>query len=453
MDNKKAALIKKLEALGTNRLAEALYTLSGRSESASNYVSMLVSSKTEAASRIQNFLESIACEDYFYDYHESGDLAEQLSGLLGDIQMNVTDPDEGLDIMTQFFEYDETVFEKCDDSDGEVAMVYQCDATDIFVDFASKCTDKNRVAKTVLALFLASNYGVRTHLLERAAEYLAKEHLLQLISMLETRITTSDETNYDHYHALLGLEILARITRNPELFESARLRMRPEISDGSCIDIARVYHECGRNEEALACIDRIQEADTWQDDEKDELLFAIYRDNGEPQKAEQAAWRLFERGHTLDRFDRLVSVIGAEHRNRLLDEQAKTLLEQDKYRQEDAAFLVDAGRSADAARYLIRWAQEINGNDYYSLVPIAQEMERCDEFLASTAIYRALLNAVLERSLSKAYHHAAAYLQNMDSQSELIQDWGAITPHDVFKESFHKKHKRKWRFWQIYEGH
>jgi len=453
MDNKKAALIKKLEALGANRLADALYTLSRRSESASNYVSMLVSSQTETASRIQNLLESIAYEDYFYNYYEAGDLADQLSGLLGDIQMNIADPDEGLDIMTQFFEYDETVFEKCDDSDGVVFMIYQCDATDIFVDFASKCEDKNKVAETALALFLSSNYGVRTHLLERAAEYLAKEHLLLMISLLETRITTSDATNYDHYHALLGLEILARITRNPELFESARFRMRPEISDASCIDIARVYHECGRNGEALSWVERIQEDDTWRQDERDELLFAIYRDKGEPQKAEKAARRLFERGHTLDRFERLVGVIGEEHRNRLLEEQANMLLEQDKYRQEDAAFLVDAGRPADAARYLTRWAQEINGNDYYSLVTLAQDMEQCNEFLASTVIYRALLNAVLEHSLSKAYHHAAAYLHNMDSQSELIQDWGAITPHNVFKESFHKRHKRKWRFWQIYEEH
>ena len=93
MDEKKTALIKRMEALGAHRLAEALYTLSERNESVSNYLSMLVSSKAEALSRVQNLLESIACENYFYNYYESRDLAEQLSAILEDIRLNITDPD------------------------------------------------------------------------------------------------------------------------------------------------------------------------------------------------------------------------------------------------------------------------------------------------------------------------------------------------------------------------
>lgn len=453
MDEKKTLLIKKMEALGAHRLAEALYTLSERSEPVSNYVSMLVSSKAEALSRVQNLLESIACENYFYNYYESRDLAEQLSAILEDIRLNITDPDEGLDIMTQFFEYDETIFENCDDSNGEVSQVFSHDAVDLFVVFASRCQDKKKIAERLLSLFLESKYGVRIPLLERASEYLDEIQLLDMTEIMESRVKGYDKEDYGRFHALRGLENLARLTRNPVLFESARLRMQPEVSDASCVDIARVYHECGYIEEALSWLDRIHSAGNWYEDEKDELLLAIYRDKGDVQQAENAARRLFERGRTMARFECLVSVIGAEQRGRLLDEQTQSILQQEKFRQEDATFLIDAGRTDAAASYLIYWACEINGNDYYSLMPMAQEMERLKEYLASTIIYRALLNYILEQALSKAYHHAAEYLRILDVQAGLIQSWGKITPHEEFKESFRNQHKRKWRFWQIYEGH
>lgn len=453
MDEKKTALIKRMEALGAHRLAEALYTLSERNESVSNYLSMLVSSKAEALSRVQNLLESIACENYFYNYYESRDLAEQLSAILEDIRLNITDPDEGLDIMAQFFEYDETIFEKCDDSNGEVSHVFSHDAVDLFVAFAARCQEKKKIAERLLSLFLESKYGVRTPLLERASEYLAEEQLLAMTEMMEARVKAYDEKDYGRFHALRGLEELARLIRNPALFESARLRMRPEVSDASCVDIARAYHECGYIEEALSWLDRIHSAGNWYEDEKDELLFAIYRDKGEVQQAEQAARRLFDRGHTMARFERLVSVIGLEHRDRILAEQTQAILEQEKFRQEDASFLIDAGRTDAAASHLIRWADEINGNDYYSLIPMAQEMGRLKEYLASTVIYRALLSSILNQALSKAYHHAAEYLRILGAQADLIQSWGEITPHEEFIVSFRNQHKRKWRFWKIYEGH
>jgi len=305
----------------------------------------------------------------------------------------------------------------------------------------------------VLRLFLESNYGVRTPLLKRGSEYLAEPQLIRMIETLESYAEKYDVKDYTRYHALLGLEILAHVTHNPELFESSILRAHPENADNAAIDIARAYHEYGRNDEALERLERIHEGEMWQLDEKDELLFSIYHGMGKQKNAEEAAWRLFDRGHTMERFNRLVAVIGPKHRERLLDEQATAILEQDKYQQEDAIFLVNAGRNANAACYLIRWEQKINGNDYYSMLPIAQELEDDNELLASTVIYRALLNSILNQTLSKAYYHAAEYLHILDMQNDLIRDWGTVLPHSEYKDSFHAVHKRKWRFWKIYEGY
>ena len=143
-------------------------------------------------------------------------------------------------------------------------------------------------------------------------------------------------------------------------------------------------------------------------------------------------------------------MVGEQHRDRLLDEQTSALLDSDTFHQEDASFLVAMGKTSEAAIYLVRWRDKINGHDYYTFKPIADDMEAEKHYLAATVVYRALLESILDRAESKAYHHGATYLHKLDDLGALIADWQTIVAHQAFKEELTKKHKRKWRFWETY---
>ena len=44
------------------------------------------------------------------------------------------------------------IFERCDDSNGEIGGVYGYEAANLFVDFANRCTDKQKVIDYVIKL-------------------------------------------------------------------------------------------------------------------------------------------------------------------------------------------------------------------------------------------------------------------------------------------------------------
>ena len=453
MDDKDRKTRSRLEALGADRLAEALYILARRNETVSAYVNMLLSPESESRERIHNNLENLLCEDYFYNCYESSDLAEQLAEIVDDILLNIMDPADGLALMKYFFETDALMLEKCDDSNDYVADVYEFQATDIFGSFAAAHKDKTLVADQALTLYLQSEYGVRNNLIKHAENYLPEPQLRQMVAALEAEVEASDETNFSRQRALEGIEMLAKQLKDPVLFEKTRLRITPDYTLKDCIDIARQYHECSQNTNALDWLQKSSVEPGWQEEKKDELLYCIYLQEKNSAKAEEVAWRMFRRSRTKERFERLITTIGEEHGEKILHDQATSLLNSNAFMLDDAVFLVDMGKIDEAATYLVRWAEHLNGNCYYVYKSLADEMEINGEHLAATVIYRALLSEILNQGKNQAYQQGANYLHKLDVLAEKIEYWQTVPPHAVFTKELTTRHKRKWRFWKTYGKH
>jgi hypothetical protein len=71
-----------------------------------------------------------------------------------------------------------------------------------------------------------------------------------------------------------------------------------------------------------------------------------------------------------------------------------------------AMLLVDIGDHELAEAALVAAPQRIKGEDYVWLVPLAKELEAHDCLVGATAVYRALLDAILQRAYARAYGHA-----------------------------------------------
>ncbi len=81
------------------------------------------------------------------------------------------------------------------------------------------------------------------------------------------------------------------------------------------------------------------------------------------------------------------------------------------------------------------------------MIPIAEKFEKADQFLAAIVINRALIDSILERALSKYYHHAMRYLKRLDKLSLKVTDWGTIIQQESYLGDLARKHKLKRTFW------
>jgi len=117
---------------------------------------------------------------------------------------------------------------------------------------------------------------------------------------------------------------------------------------------------------------------------------------------------------------------------------------------DDAAFLVDMGRLYDASEYFFRYRDQLDGNLYQFLLPLAKALEEGRRFLGATLVYRSLLESILGRAQSRYHHHGVRYLKKLDALSPAINDWRGLPAHKEYKESLLEIHGRKRSFWSKY---
>ena len=127
------------------------------------------------------------------------------------------------------------------------------------------------------------------------------------------------------------------------------------------------------------------------------------------------------------------------------------ILKSDRLRETDAEFLIFIGKIDEAEEYLLKRADQLDGNYYGSLLSLAEVMESENRNLVTSLIYRSLLISILERGYTKAYPHGIRYLKKLDKLATSIADWKEFNHHEAFKEQIVQAHGRKRSFWSKYE--
>jgi hypothetical protein len=97
-------------------------------------------------------------------------------------------------------------------------------------------------------------------------------------------------------------------------------------------------------------------------------------------------------------------------------------------------------------------ADQINGDFYGSLLPLAEAMEQDGRPLCASVVYRALLDSILRRGHTKSYPHGVRYLRKLERLAQAVADWRDIAPHNVYLQGIKLNHGRKSSFWFRYGG-
>lgn len=443
---------QQLIELGADALADALLQLANQDQAAEDLVERLVATPQEFITRFNQVTSSLNRSRRFVRWRESAGFARELSALLQGLESAVSDPRTGVELVARFYQADKGVLGHCDDSGGHVGDVFRYQAKDLFVGYAVRCEDKEWLADLVLKLNRKDDFGVRDALIKCAAEYLPEPVIRTLIKRFET-LAGKQSDEYDRRHWCYLVESLARQIKDASLFERTRLAAWGEPPPtAACIDIARVYLESGDAQAALAWLEKIPLEETFLAAERDQLLLEIHARLGNPQQRIEVAWRIFRRSRTARSLESLLEVIGGERREEVLAEEIVAILARETLSLENAAFLVEVEKWQEAEDYLLNRSEQINGDHYDLLLPMAQSFEEQGRVLAATALYRALLDSILRRAQTKTYLHGVRYLKKLERIAPRITDWRTLVPHANYMENLRQQHSRKSSFWAKYKS-
>lgn len=441
---------KKLIELGAEPLAEGILELAVHTETAEDLIERMIATPKENIRRFKAKLAGLKRRRRFISWRESGAFAHKLERLLENLKAGVDEPRTGAEMVAGFYRADRAIFEQCDDSSGNVGDVFRFTAKELFVSYAEKCRDKVWLGDLVFELNREDNYGVRDILVDCAAEYLPEAVIRLLIKQFQTAANKQGD-KYKKRHELYQVESLARQIKDAPLFEKARIASWGKLSTAACMDIARVYLESGDAETALSWLDRISAEEIFKAHERDQLLSEIYDRIGDRDKQAEVAWRIFRRHRSADALTDLLAVIGHDHRAEVIKGEVAAILEQSTLSLTDAGFLVEMEHVDAAETYLLDRAEQLNGDFYGGLLPLAEAMESADRPLCTSVIYRALLDSILRRGRTKTYPHGVRYLKKLDKFAVSITNWRNIVSHADYMEHLEQKHGRKRSFWSRYK--
>lgn len=455
--NRKERIVKtedikqRLVDLGAEPLADALIELERHTEIASHIIQNLIASADEKLARFNHTLDRLKRSDTFYDWRETSGFAAELEMLLRDLKTAEPEPLTGLKCVAGFFKLDESILSRCDDSDGTVGQVFQYDARELLIEFATACRDTEAVLDSVIQLADQDEFGVRQSVFDHIGECLPEPAVRQLIETFQRKADARKDV-YKKRHFLNIIESLAEQICDARLFEETRIASWGELSTAAYIDIARVYLAAGDIATARDRLEKIADNDRLKSFECDILWKKIYQMTGETDQLVRLLNRAFQSSRSVATFNALLDVIGHDRRDDIVVREIPLIFNAKTLENTDLAFLLDTGRTDDAERYLLERAGDLNGDLYYTLRPIAETFEAADKYLAATLIYRCLLVSILERGYAKAYPHGVRYLENLDALSRHINDWAPFESHQAFKDRIGVDHKRKRSFWSKYCG-
>ena len=89
---------------------------------------------------------------------------------------------------------------------------------------------------------------------------------------------------------------------------------------------------------------------------------------------------------------------------------------------------------------------QINKANYITLTAWVDQLVQ--NALLASLIYRELINDILQRGYTKAYHYAVDYWFQLQQLSPKISVWEPYLSHQYYQQQVHQEHGRKRSFWQ-----
>ncbi len=441
---------QRLEKLRPEELLELIDHLHGRDEAMDREIAVFASRQAPSAhvQKLRQWISSLENRHGFVSYRQSFDLAQEVEGLIGELEvltMKGDDPVSALQLVESLLRAGGNILEGTDDSSGSVSTELGETAV-LWLRSAHRCREAGQEEDwigRVEQLIEDDEYGLIDDLLPRASILLSKPEQRELARRYEARASAGNGEDYGSSVAATKLGQLAWSLRDPSIYvRSIRLRS-PQPNEMQIASIVECFLELGDPKGALEWLD-----EQWTRDEDRRLdlraqAFAALGKEDDLIATRREIWERHPRVVTLENLLGLLSLAEQEELRADALDRAPTV----SGLETALKLLFHLEKSAMAAEVLIHRRGELEGDRYIGLQSLVQQFEAADQPLASSLIYRGLLDSILRRGYSRAYHHAARYYSQLTKLAVNVTDWRGIEPHQTHIQNLRTQHGRKRSFW------
>ncbi len=421
---------------------------------------LLYNDPAALAKAILKRIQSVSRGRRFIDYRMSTDFARNLDTIVADIESGLLDnsPKHAFELMTKFLATSKKVFERVDDSSGEIGGVYR-ESVLLWLTTAKRWKDatvagaKVNWLERVYKLNSENDYGVYDPLLPNSAILLEHEQLAQLAWRYESELRQalkdpSEEDRRFNMAALtsgVALGAVAEALKDPALYERATLIGSPQPNDLQKKKIIEMYLHFNQADEALRWLDTPWDARFERD--RLQLLEQAHLQKGNAEPLKQMRFQSYQREQSYASFMRYFELLNEDEKP-AAQQAAIQLAEQGKLLESNIDLLLGLDEAERAEKLVLANPEGIVNCFYEHLLKLAKRFEQQACWLAATACYRSLLCDILNQARYTAYSHAARYYKKLAAMSEHIQQYAPLDDHAEFVKQLDAKHGRKSSFWE-----
>lgn len=461
-----------LEALGATRLAQLLIEVSTGSAEIKRRLRLELAHNLgpeELARDVQKRLTSIRRSSSFVGWRKRKTLIKDLNTQAAMItqKIAVDAPTLAFDLLWDFIELAPSVYERVDDSRGDVAEVFQS-ALLQFEDIAPRVVlSPENLAIRVWDALCDNRYGEFNGIIPILAQALDNDGLEHLKMLVQAHQKAPIEDTEDHA-ALQFLRDLRSsdgnfaVDQKTQLVKSClqdiataqgdidayiaqysvRDLKRPRIA----ATVAQLLLDNARPQDALDVLSAAnQSGATTGKTQWDAALIAGLLALNRVEDAQQHRWVCFT--ETLD--------------PQVLRDYLKLLPDFEDIEFEDAAkihamqfydviaalnFFLEWSDLGSTARLIEARINEVDGDLYHILTPAAETL-RDKHPLAAVLLWRAMINHTLWEGRTSRYGHVVDHLMDCAAADNELADYGTYKTHEQYLNDLRLQHKHKSSFW------
>lgn len=379
-------------------------------------------------------------------------ISRELDQVLASIQSLIEKgcPSEAEALLVEFLTAAERSCGQVDDSYGHLDFTCQ-EALTLWGQAwaAIEPRDATRLAQLVYERIHSDNYTIRDKMISKFAQALGTEGLqaLQVHVKGDLEALPQPDPNQQNRPAYERTRITGWLKEIADALgdvdEYIAIVESQQQSHAEAVSIARRLFAAGRLQEALAYVEKCtSQFSSNQSSDYPRLKSQILVALGRKDEASEILWQEFADYPSMFRFEPILELTPDE--DKVEAYQRATALAESHHSPEQAAhFFVQIDELDRAARIVQQRLAEMSGTSYTTLPDVAKALAQ-NHPLQAWNLYRILLLDVLKRARSKAYHHAAHYLMQME---ELAQKADIQSQQAEFVTHLRRTHGRKSSFW------
>lgn len=391
-------------------------------------------------------LQRLFSVNRFYHRREARRIDDEVYDIVRTIREELAprSTEEAVLALKYLVERDSKILESMDTSDGTVYPHLQ-DAVALLGKLwaSDPKASTTKIAEYVHKRVLNNGYGVFDSILEGFKDALGEAGLQTLEQLLRADIAKTTDA-YDRQVIITQLKDIADVEQDVDKYLALQIEFPSAHTQYEHLNAGKRLADAGRAEEALERMRQVSSTSMAWRETIDSTLLKCYEILGRTEDSTKLIEARFFENPTEALLNQLISLSGGDiqERERLIDQLETRKVSQHGY----MAFLTQTKEVERLAAIVIKHPNRWDGDNYYVLAPAAKLLE--ERFpLQATILYRALMESLLARALSKYYHHAAGYWKKITELESRIVDFTPVSSHDDYITAMRETHKRKSSFW------